>query len=140
MLESIQAHKAAMMWIAGASLLAFVATLIAVPWLIVRLPSDYFAHGRRPRKQWADRHPLVRKALLAAKNLLGYLLIVAGVAMLVLPGQGVLTMLLGFIMVDLPGKYRFERWLVARPLVLRSINMLRRRAGREPLILDGDPE
>ena len=60
--------------------------------------------------------------------------------MLLLPGQGVLTMLLGFIMVDLPGKYRFERWLVARPLVLRSINMLRRRAGREPLILDGDPE
>ncbi|MCL5807742.1 MAG: hypothetical protein M1418_04170 [Deltaproteobacteria bacterium] len=49
-------------------------------------------------------------------------------------------MLLGFIMVDLPGKYRFEQWLVARPLVLRSINMLRRRAGREPLILDGDPE
>ena len=78
--------------------------------------------------------------LLAAKNLLGYLLIVAGIAMLLLPGQGVLTMLLGFIMVDLPGKYRFERWLVARPLVLRSINMLRRRAGREPLILDGDPE
>lgn len=78
--------------------------------------------------------------LLAAKNLLGYLLIVAGIAMLLLPGQGVLTMLLGFIMVDLPGKYRFEQWLVARPLVLRSINMLRRRAGREPLILDGDPE
>ena len=78
--------------------------------------------------------------LLAAKNLLGYLLIVVGIAMLLLPGQGVLTMLLGFIMVDLPGKYRFEQWLVARPLVLRSINMLRRRAGREPLILDGDPE
>lgn len=140
MLETIWAHETAIMWLTAVSLVTFIATLIAVPWLIVRILPDYFAHGRRPRKQGADRHPLVRGVLLAAKNLLGYLLIMAGVAMLLLPGQGVLTMLLGFIMVDLPGKYRFERWLVARPLVLRSINMLRRRAGREPLILDGDPE
>lgn len=136
MLESIGAHETAIMWLAGASFVAFCATLIAVPWLIVRIPSDYFAHGKRPRKQWADRHPVVRGALLAGKNLLGYLLLVAGIAMLVLPGQGLLTMLLGFILVDLPGKYRFERWLVARPLVLRTINALRRRAGRDPLVLD----
>ncbi|MBE0558808.1 MAG: hypothetical protein IH628_16395 [Proteobacteria bacterium] len=136
MLESIRAHETAIMWLAGVSVVAFIATLIAVPWLIVRIPSDYFAHGRRPRKQWADSHPLVRGALLTGKNLLGYLLIVAGIAMLVLPGQGILTMLLGFILVDIPGKYRFERWLVARPLVLRSINRLRRRTGHDPLILD----
>jgi hypothetical protein len=49
--------------------------------------------------------------------------------MLVLPGQGVLTILLWFILMDLPGKYRFERWLVARPLVFKSINRLRHRAG-----------
>jgi hypothetical protein len=79
---------------------------------------------------------VVRCALLMGKNLLGYLLIAAGIAMLVLPGQGVLTILLGFILVDLPGKYRFERWLVTRPLVLRSINRLRRRAGRDPLIFE----
>ena len=63
-------------------------------------------------------------------------LFAAGIAMLVLPGQGILTMLLGFILVDLPGKYRFERWLVTRPLALRSINLLRRRAGHDPLVLE----
>jgi hypothetical protein len=136
MLELIRAHEAAIMWIAGASVVAFIATLIVAPMLVVRIPSDYFAHGRRPRKQWADRHPFVRGVLLTGKNLLGYLLIAAGLAMLVLPGQGVLTMLLGFILVDLPGKYRFERWLIARPLVLRSINRFRQRAGRDPLILN----
>ena len=136
MLGLIRAHETAIMWIAGASIVAFIATLIAVPWLIVRIPSDYFAHGRRPRKRWADRHPVVRGALLAGKNLLGYILLAAGIAMLVLPGQGILTMLLGFILVDLPGKYRFERWLVARPLVLKTINLLRRRAGHDPLVLD----
>ena len=136
MLESIRVHETAIMWIAGASIVAFIATLIAVPWLIVRIPSDYFAHGRRPRKRWANRHPVVRGALLAGKNLRGYILLAAGIAMLVLPGQGILTMLLGFILVDLPGKYRLERWLVARPLVLKTINLLRRRAGRDPLVLD----
>jgi len=139
MLELFHAHKAAMMWIAGASLLVFVATLIAVPWLIIRIPSDYFTHRRRLRTPGVRRHPVMRWAFLLGKNLLGYLLIVAGIAMLFLPGQGILTMLLGFILVDLPGKYRFERWLVARPLVLRSINRLRQRAGRDPLILDERP-
>ncbi len=135
MLESILAHETAIIWTAGASIIAFIATLIAVPLLAVRIPPDYFAHGRRPHKRWADRHPLVRGVLLAAKNLLGYVLFVAGIAMLVLPGQGILTMLLGFILVDLPGKYRFERWLGTRPLVLRALNRLRQRAGHDPLVL-----
>jgi hypothetical protein len=133
---SIRAHEAAIMWLAGASLVAFVATVIAVPLLIVRIPADYFAHRRRLRKEGPPRHLVVRWAFLMGKNLLGYVLIAAGIAMLVLPGQGVLTMLLGFILVDLPGKYRFERWLVARPPVLRSINRLRQRAGSAPLVLD----
>jgi hypothetical protein len=136
MLESIRTHEAAILWMAGASLVAFLATLIAVPLLIVRIPADYFAHRRRLRKQAPPRHVVVRWAFLLGKNLLGYVLIAAGIAMLVLPGQGVLTVLIGFILVDLPGKYRFERWLVARPPVLRSINRLRQRAGRAPLVLD----
>ena len=136
MLESIRAHETVIMWSAGASLVTFIATLIAVPWLIVRIPSDYFAHRKRVRTPAIRRHPIVRWSFLLGKNLLGYLLIAAGIAMLVLPGQGILTMLLGFILVDLPGKYRFERWLVARPLVLKTINLLRRRAGHDPLVLD----
>ncbi len=135
-IESIHTHESAIWWIAGASIVTFIATLIVVPWLIVRIPPDYFAHGRRQRKQWANRHSIVRGVLLTGKNLLGYILIAAGIAMLVLPGQGMLTILLGIILVDLPGKYRLERWFVARRPVLRSINWLRRRAGRAPLVLD----
>ncbi len=125
------------MWIAGMSLFAFIATLIAIPWLVLRIPVDYFAQGRRPRQEAPRRHPLVHAAFLIGKNLLGYLLILAGIVMLALPGQGVLTILLGIILADMPGKYRLERWAVSRPAVLGAINALRRRAGREPLILDG---
>ena len=71
-----------------------------------------------------------------AKNALGVLLILAGIAMLVLPGQGVLSILIGVMLLDIPGKYRFERWLVMRPPVWRAIAWLREKARRDALILD----
>ena len=76
--------------------------------------------------------PVARAFLLVGRNVLGCLLIAAGVAMLVLPGQGVLTILVGTMLVDFPGKRRLERWIVERGPVLRAMNWLRERAGREP--------
>ncbi len=135
MLEWLQGDENGIWWLAGASILIFVAFLIIVPLLVVRIPSDYFAHGRFHKKMWADHHWVLRVILLIGKNLLGYVLVVAGIVMLVLPGQGILTILAGIMLLDFPGKYRLERWIVARPQVLRTLNWLRRRAGRSPLYL-----
>ncbi|MHC4404790.1 MAG: PGPGW domain-containing protein [Planctomycetota bacterium] len=132
----IQSHKTLLGWLAATSVVTFVFTLIAIPWLVVRIPADYFAGDKPSRTPWANQHPIVRALLLAAKNLLGYVFIVAGVLMLVLPGQGLLTIVIGVLLLDFPGKYRFERWLVSRRPVIQSINWLRRRRGREPLVLD----
>ncbi len=117
------------------SVISFVGTLMLVPVLAVRIPADYFAEKKRHRwEPWAHRHPVVRWTLLIAKNLLGYTFIVFGIAMLVLPGQGILTILIGIMFINFPGKYRLERWVVVREPVLNTINKLRNRAGREPLI------
>lgn len=134
--EWIQANEMLLFCLGGASMLLFVATLFGVPWLFTRIPHDYFAHHRRLRAPWAKHHPALRGVLLVAKNLLGALFVVMGVAMLVLPGQGVATILAGIVLLDFPGKYRLERWVVGRRSVLRSINWLRRWAGRPPLVLD----
>jgi hypothetical protein len=83
-------------------------------------------------ESWAKR-PALRLALLAGKNVLGGVLIVAGLLMLLVPGQGLLTIAVGLVLTDFPGKFRLERWLMRRRSVWRSINWLRRRAGREPL-------
>jgi len=99
----------------------------------VRIRADYFAHSKRPPSRWADQHPLVRRILRIGKNVLGCLFILAGLAMLVLPGQGLLTLLIGFLLLDFPRKYQFEKWLLRRRYILRPINWLRRRARREPL-------
>lgn len=114
------------------SLLTFLLTLLAVPWLIVRIPHDYFARGDRVAYD-PGSHRLLRLAFLAGKNLLGLVFVLMGFGMLVLPGQGLLTILIGVMLLDFPGKYDFERWLVQRPPILRSVNWLRGRFERRPL-------
>ncbi len=136
MMEWIQAHAAATWWLAGLSAVAFVATLIIVPLIVVRIPADYFKHASRHRAPWVDQHVVVRGLLLAVKNVLGGLLVLVGIAMLVFPGQGLLTIAIGLMLLDFPGKYHVERWFVSRKPVLRAINWLRRRAGRIPLVVE----
>jgi hypothetical protein len=137
MIEWIQSNETALWWLAASTTIAFMATLIVVPILVVRIPSDYFSRTRRHHKLWANHHPVVRAMLLIGKNVLGYIFVVAGIIMLVLPGQGIFTILIGIMLLNFPGKYRLERWIAARRPVLRSINWLRRRAGRAPLAPDG---
>ncbi|MBU1208544.1 MAG: PGPGW domain-containing protein [Proteobacteria bacterium] len=137
MLDWLQSDENTIWWIASASIMTFLAFLIVVPLLAVRIPSDYFAHGRLHRKLWADLPIMVRMVLLVGKNLFGCVFIVAGIIMIVLPGQGILTIVIGIMLLDFPGKYRLVRWIVARRQVLRTINWLRRRAGRTPLYLEG---
>ncbi|MDN3516871.1 PGPGW domain-containing protein [Aquisalimonas lutea] len=120
-------------WLAAFSVVMLLGGVVMVPWIVVRIPADYFAHRRREAVVLTRRHPVVRALLLVTKNLVGAVLIVAGVLMLVLPGQGVLTILVGLTLVNFPGKFRVERWIITRPAVLRSVNWLRQRAGRRPL-------
>jgi len=101
--------------------------------LLVRLPADYFMHGRRERESGV---PLVKVGVPVMRNLLGGLFVVGGVLMLVLPGQGLLTLLAGLVLMDFPGKLACERWLVRMPQVRVTLDWLRRRAGQPPLILD----
>ena len=74
--------------------------------------------------------------LMIAKNVLGYIFVVTGLILLVLPGQGIFTVLVGVMLLNFPGKHQLARWIIARQPVLRSINWLRRRAGRAALVLD----
>jgi hypothetical protein len=132
----IHTHEAAFWWLIVMSIITFIATLIIVPLLVVRMPSDYFSHRERSSALYSDQHPVIRGILFIGKNALGYIFIIVGIVMLVLPGQGILTIVIGITLLNFPGKYRLERWLVVRRPVLRSINWLRRRSKRNPLILD----
>lgn len=135
MLDGITIDETTIWYLAVFSIVSFIGTLLLVPVLVIRIPDDYFTEKKRHRwEPWAHKHPVIRWSLLIAKNILGYIFIILGIAMLVLPGQGVLTILIGILFINFPGKYRLERWVVMRAPVLNTINRLRRRAGRMPLI------
>lgn len=115
-----------------ASVIGFIASLIVIPFILIRLPANYFDE-RHPRTWMRDHHPVLRLTGLIIKNLVGLLLFLAGIAMLFLPGQGILTMLIGISLMDFPGKRHLERKLIGQPTVLRTINKLREKFGRPPL-------
>jgi archaellum biogenesis protein FlaJ (TadC family) len=139
MYEFIQTNANVLWILAVFSLITFFVSLAVVPFLLIRIPSDYFSHKKRQRPLVKNNNPFVRGVFIVGKNVVGYMLIVLGITMLFMPGQGLLTVLLGIILIDFPGKYRFERWLVLRKHVLRSINWLRIRANAEPLVVDRHP-
>lgn len=117
------------------SAVTFIASVVGVPFFLTRLPEDYFSRRERAALGLPEpSNPPWRVALAVLKNLLGFTLMLLGLAMLVLPGQGLLTLVVGLLLADFPGKRRLERWFIGRPSVLRAINSLRRRTGRAPLL------
>lgn len=126
MLAWADAHKSWFAWLAVISAVTLAASALLIPWLVSRLPVDYFSRDEHPTA-WANRHPLVRVLLLVAKNLVGLLLVVLGVLMLVLPGQGILTIVAGIALIDFPGRHRVVQWIVARDPVMNALNWVRRR-------------
>ena len=119
-----------LLWASAMSLLMAVATLIAIPWVVTRLPSDYFSRPMRVIWRLSPDAPVLALVVGTLKNLLGLVLVILGLIMLVTPGQGLLTLLVGLLLMNFPGKYQLERWLVMRPGLLRGMNWLRRRAGK----------
>ena len=100
-----------------------LASMMAIPWLLVRMPTDYFNTPSRPLHY---RGPLAW-CIWVVRNALALVLLAAGVLMLILPGQGILTILMALMVSTFPGKYRMERAIMRRPRVLRAANWIRRR-------------
>ena len=108
----------------GVSVAVFVGSLIAIPVALIKLPEDYLVNP--PKKQKSV-------PLAIAKNVLGVALLVIGVVMLFLPGQGVLMIIAGLTLVDFPGRHKLLRKLLTKDKVQRAITAIRRRAGKPPL-------
>jgi hypothetical protein len=113
--------------------LSSIGGLALVGFLLLRLPENYFCDPSC-REFWIDRHPVIRRIGSIVKNLLGGVLVALGLVLSLpgIPGPGIITILVGVMLLDFPGKRRLERWLIGRPAVLGKINRLRLRYGKGP--------
>jgi archaellum biogenesis protein FlaJ (TadC family) len=121
-------------WIFVISLLSFIIGIASMPWLVARIPVNYFSHHNRHRTPQKAHHPIVGLVLTGLKNLLGIVLVVIGIIMLFTPGQGLLSILFGLMIMNYPGKYRLECWIIKRPMIFNTINTMREKKGQPPLL------
>jgi len=140
LLQWIDTNQILLTLIGAGSLLVSVASLLLLPWLVAQIPYDYFAHDKREPPKWKQLHPVLRLMVLILKNGIGLALLLAGIAMLVLPGQGLLGILMGLILMDYPGKFQLERKIVSRPKLLKFINWLRHKQEQPSLTLEPPQE
>jgi hypothetical protein len=123
-------HAMLLSWLGGASLLMFVGSLIAVPVVLLRLPKDYLHREHKLVREWPR---LLFLAFMVMKNAFGVLFLLSGLAMLILPGQGLLTLFIGLVMLDFPRKQLLVRRILGFGRFLRVINRLRTRFGKPEL-------
>lgn len=130
MINFIKDHEDLLFWLTMAS---FIISIILIPWIVAKIPKDYFSQAERQNYLLVDKPPIIRLILISLKNILGIIFVIGGIAMLFLPGQGLLTIIIGIFMMDFPYKYKIERWIIKQPAILESINTLREKVKQPPL-------
>jgi len=135
-MEWFAEYQALFTWMAIVSAFTFVISLLTLPWLVARIPSDYFCHHKRHPTPLKQSHPILRIVILVGKNCLGWVLLLGGIIMLFIPGQGLLTIAMGLLLMDYPGKFTLERKIASNPKILNGLNWLRAKANAQPLEID----
>jgi len=123
--EFIVNNKIYIVWLGTFSLIIFIFSLLSLKWLVSFIPYDYFTNNS-PSKLKSEFF-LIWIMLMIVKNIIGYILIVGGILMLVLPGQGLFTILIGLMLSNYPGKFYIEKRFIAIPSILKMINWLRKK-------------
>lgn len=131
----MNAYGAVLAWLSLFSVISFAASLVMVPYLVCHLPRDYFLE---PRKQVSCRRSGAGRWLIrTAGNLLGIMLVVLGIFLLFVPGQGLITLFLGLLFLDFPGKTRLVHRLAATAVIRTGLNWIRKKKGVPPLLFPG---
>jgi hypothetical protein len=124
-----------------------IAYFIVVSYMIIQLDKRYFIRKVTINNKIADNvanqttHLLSRIFSIAfvvciAKGIIGVFLLACGIVMLVLPGQGLITILIGLSLIPFPGENKVEQYLISRKSVRSSLNWIRIKAHKEPFIFD----
>ena len=118
------------------SVVVTVGGVVVVGVVLVNLPPGYFVAPNVPQPL-PNSHPLVRWIVVFLRNLLGATLVVLGLIMSVpgIPGPGIITIVIGLMLLDFAEKRQWARWVISRPPILRATDGLRRKFGKPPFVM-----
>jgi len=122
--------------VAGA-VVGIAVSYIVVSIVIIKMPANYF-HSDREHHFLPDTNPVLRTAAIAVKNIIGVVLIMVGIVLSLpaVPGPGLVTVFIGLMITDIPGKRVVEAKIIKRPLVLSAVNRLRAKYNQPALVID----
>jgi len=124
--------------VAIVSLAVCVLGVVTAPFMVARLKKDTFTQERMRRVEAARARRGHSRGVWLARNIGGSVVILVALPMLIGPGQGVLTLVLGLVILDTRWKHRLVLRLTRPSVVRRGLNGLRRKMGREAFVFDGD--
>ena len=119
-------------WILAGSTVFVIAAAAAVPFVIIKLPEDYFVSEKKESPLKRLHFPL-NYIILILKNIVGIVLVLYGIILLFIPGQGILTILAGLTLMNFPGKRKLIRNAAGKRVILEGINWIRRKAGKKDM-------
>ncbi len=126
-------HPEVLIGMGISSIFIFLISILGISWFVAQIPEDYFLKSKRQPSKWKEQKPILRFVVVFGKNLIGLSLIIGGLLMLVLPGQGLLTIVTGLLLVNYPGKYKLEQKLSSIPSIFSALNWIRVKAKKPPL-------
>ena len=126
-------HPEVLISIGISSIFIFLISILGISWFVAQIPEDYFLRSKRQPSKWQEQRPILRFVIIFGKNLIGLSLIIGGLLMLVLPGQGLLTIVTGLLLINYPGKYKLEQKLSSMPSIFKALNWIRVKAKKPPL-------
>lgn len=110
-----------------------LSVVVIVSFVLIKLPSNYFS--------FKENKGLLNKLafpfnfiLLILKNSVGFILVCFGVILIFVPGQGLLTIFAGLMLMNFPGKRNLELFIIRKKPVLNAVNWIRGKAGKEKIV------
>jgi len=130
----LMGYSSILIGLGGLSVLILVFSIAGMGWFIAQIPADYFIHNKRQAKHWNKYSAQARIVIIIFKNIFGGIMLLSGLFLLVLPGQGLLTMIIGLLLIDYPGKFQLEQKIISIPSIFRSLNWFRAKARKTNLL------
>lgn len=113
------------------SLLTFGISIVCIPLLVARLPRNFFQLTAKSNRSNVRKFTLRNAILSLLRNITGFALLLAGIAMLFLPGQGIITIIIALATMSFPLKNELIYKLTRKHSVQQALDWMRKKMKKE---------